>query len=189
MIVIALIVLILLNNDKYILQIHTYVNGIFYSLLTRTSIHKTAVTLDLKQKLLEFSQKYNQNENFQQQISYLLQQLENTSNDQSNTNTIDEDEENDDDFSEEEDFEEYDEDELYQLLLKEENNQNLQGDKLLLNDYSMIINHKEKIEKQSNTITPVKIVEKEWHKNDDYQKVFGKKERLARTPPLHATRY
>lgn len=84
---------ILLTHES--LQVKTFVNGTLYSILTKKTIKQRAKQIDLEQKLLE--QKANLDERFQQQIDYIIEQL----------NKEYEEEENDNSFEEENDFDNF----------------------------------------------------------------------------------
>lgn len=84
----------LLSHES--LQVKTFVNGTLYSILTKNSMKQKAKAIDLESKLLE--QKASQDERFQQQIDYIIEQM--------NSETEQRDE-NDNSFTEENDYDNF----------------------------------------------------------------------------------
>ena len=131
--------LLKLLNSSFVAQIHTYVNGVLYSLLSEKHIHQTAMKMDLIGKLNECVLKYNE-PSFKQQIDYIISQL--SSPDLMNLveNDGDKDEDSDEasneDYSENEDYEEYDVNELIEYLKKQDKNEYVQGDHFLMDEYA-----------------------------------------------------
>jgi len=121
-----------LLRSTFVAQIHTYVNGVLYSLLSERSIRHVATNMSLVSKLNECVDAYS-NSAFKQQIDYIVSQL-------SAQNVVvaadgdmdmdidkqleldqeardeDSDEVSNEDYSETEDYEEYDVNELEQYI-------------------------------------------------------------------------
>ena len=77
------------------MQVKTFVNGTLYSILTKNTMKQKAKALDLAKMLLE--QKSGLDERFQQQIDYIIEQM----------NSEELPEENDNSFTEENDYDNF----------------------------------------------------------------------------------
>lgn len=127
--------LLKLLMSSFVVQIHTYVNGVLYSLLSEKVIREAAIKMRLTEKLSGCIAKYNE-ESFKQQIDYIVTQLSSPSKD-----LLEDDEDSDDasneDYSENEDYEEFDVNELAEYLKEQQigNTVQVQGDEYLRNEF------------------------------------------------------
>ena len=135
-----LMTLLKLLDSSYVAQIHTYVNGVLYSLLSEKGIHETAIKMDLINKLNQCVKKYDDS-SFKQQTDYIINLLSSPLNDlmdgDGGNNADDDSEGSNEDYSENEDYEEYDVNELGDYLKQNQKAKEdyVQGDQFLFDYY------------------------------------------------------
>ncbi|EAR85677.1 hypothetical protein TTHERM_00420850 (macronuclear) [Tetrahymena thermophila SB210] len=117
-------------------QVRTFVNGTLYSLLSRPALKEQSRQLSLLQYLVHLRD--NSDERFNKQLQYIINQLEKPDEEEEEENTSDQEEDNDeDDIEDEEMDDEDDQDEYLDLIEVPGNDQQLIGENLLIQQFSL----------------------------------------------------